>query len=136
MTSPNPYPLPYALFLYVYKIDSFLKLVLNISSIGNLFLGWGEWVIKEGAGILHQTYWFSGFNIWGSRIHQIKRWYYLGPSQTSKVESFPEIVFGYIPFNFFVKSSNLDVWLVPLDVSKKHFLCFVSEDFASWKKNT
>ena len=51
MTFPNPYPLPYA-----YKIDSFLKPVLNICVIGNLFLGWGEWVIKEGAGILHQTY--------------------------------------------------------------------------------
>ena len=41
--------------------------------------------------------------------------------------------FRLYPVNFFVKSSNLDVWLVPLDASKKHFLCVVSEDFASWK---
>ena len=112
----------------IYKIDSFLKLVLNICIIGNFFAGWGEWVIKEGAGILHQIYRFSGgVNIWGSRIHHCKSWYYLGPSQTSKVESFPEIVFGYRPLTFSVKISNLVVWLVPLDASKKHFSCFVSE---------
>ena len=96
------------------KIDSFLKLVLNICIIGNLVVGWGEWVIKGGAGIPHQIDRFSrGVNLWGSRAHQGKSWYYLGPSQTSKVESLAEIVFGYKPLTFFVKSSNLDVWLVP-----------------------
>ena len=62
------------------KIDSFLKPVLNICILINLIVGWGEWVIKDGAGILHQTYRFSGgANIWGIRIHQSKSWYYLGP---------------------------------------------------------
>ena len=35
--------------------------------------GWGEGVIKEWAGILHQIYRFrGGVNNWGSKIHQIK----------------------------------------------------------------
>ena len=41
-------------------------------------------------------------------IHQSKSRYYLGPSQTSKVESFMEIVFGYKPL-VFLKTSNFDV---------------------------
>ena len=52
------------------KIDSFLKLVLNIFMISK---GWGEGVIKERAGILHQIYRFrGGVNSWGSKIHQSK----------------------------------------------------------------
>ena len=47
-------------------------------------------------------------NSWESRIHQSKGWYYLGPSQTSKVEFLAEIVFGCKPLTFFLKSSNLD----------------------------
>ena len=47
------------------KIDSFLKPVLNIRVLTNLIVGRVEWVIKEGAGILHQGYRFSGgVNIW------------------------------------------------------------------------
>ena len=42
------------------KIDSFLKPVLSILIPCNLIVGWGEGVIKEGAGILHQTYRFGG----------------------------------------------------------------------------
>ena len=42
------------------KIDSFLKPVLNILILWNLIEGWGEGVIKEGAGILYQTYRFRG----------------------------------------------------------------------------
>ena len=38
------------------KIDSFLKLVLNIHILNNLIVGWGEGFIKKGAGILHQIY--------------------------------------------------------------------------------
>ena len=45
----------------------------------------------------------------GSRIHQNKIWYYLGPIQFSKVELFAKIVFGYKPLTFYVKSFNLDV---------------------------
>ena len=37
----------------------------------------------------------EGVNSWGSKIHQSKSRYYLGPSQTSKVEFFAEIVFDY-----------------------------------------
>ena len=43
-----------------YKIDSFLKPVLNILILCNLIVGWGEGVIKEGVGILHQIYRFRG----------------------------------------------------------------------------
>ena len=85
------------------KIDSFLKPVLK------LIVGWGEGVLKEGTSILHQFY----------RLKSLRRGeggsksrYYLGPSQTSKVESFVEMVFGYKPLTSFLKSSNLDVWLV------------------------
>ena len=88
------------------KIDSFLKPFLNICILGNLIVGSGEWVIKEGAGILHQIYRFSGgVNTWERRIHQSKSWYYLGHSQISKAE----IVFGYKPLTLFLKSSNLNV---------------------------
>ena len=75
----------------------------------------GEGLIKEGAGILHQICRLRGdVNIvGGSRIHQSKSWYYLGLLQTSKVELFAKIVFGYKPSTFFVKNSNLDVWMVP-----------------------
>ena len=48
------------------KIDSFLKPVLNIFIFGNLIVEWGEEVIKERAGILHQIYRFKGgVNDWG-----------------------------------------------------------------------
>ena len=97
----------------------------------DLIVGWGKRVIKEGAGILHQISRFRGdVNSWGSRIHQSKSWYYLGPFQTSKVElfakilfgcklfpffceklRFAKIVFGYKSFPFFCKSSDLDVSL-------------------------
>ena len=64
------------------------------------------------AGILHPIFRFSGgVNIW-SRIHQSKSWYSLGLCQTSKVDFFAEIVFGYKPLMLFVKGSILDVWLV------------------------
>ena len=42
------------------KIDRFLKPVLNILILCNLIVGWGEGVIKEEAGILHQIYRFEG----------------------------------------------------------------------------
>ena len=95
------------------KIDSFLKPVFNICILGNLIVGWGGWVIKEGAGILHQIFRFSrGVSIWG-RIHQSKSWSSLGPSQTSKVDFLAEIYFGCKLFTFFAKGYHLDVWLVP-----------------------
>ena len=71
------------------KIVSFLKSVLNIYILGNLIVGWGERIIKEGVGNLPQIYRLSGdVDIWGSGIHRIKDWYYLEPSQISKVEFF------------------------------------------------
>ena len=42
------------------KIDSFLKPVLNILILCKLIVGWGDGVIKEGAGILHQICRFRG----------------------------------------------------------------------------
>ena len=62
------------------KIDGFLKPILNTCILVNLIVGWGEGVIKEGVGIVHQIYIFSGgANTWGSTIHQSKNWYYFSP---------------------------------------------------------
>ena len=48
------------------KIEGFLKSVLNVLILCNLIVGWGEGVIKEGAGILHQVYRFRGsVKSWG-----------------------------------------------------------------------
>ena len=48
------------------KINSFQKTSLNILILCNLIVGWGEGVIKEGAGILHQVYRFRGsVKSWG-----------------------------------------------------------------------
>ena len=50
--------------------------------------------MKEWTGILHQIFRFSGgVNIWG-RAHESKSWYSLGPSHTSKMNFFTEIVFS------------------------------------------
>ena len=57
----------------------------------------------------------------------------MGRIHKSKVDFFAEIVFGCRLFTFFVKSCKLDVWLIPEDASKKDFLCFVRDDFASLK---
>ena len=94
---PPPQPPTPAIFIIprISKINSFLRSVLNICILGNLIVRWGEWVITEGVGFLYDIYKFSGgVNTWSSRIHQSKTWYYLGPSQTSKLEYFAEIVFG------------------------------------------
>ena len=42
------------------KINSFLKPVLNILILCNLIVGWGQGVIKEEPGVLHQIYGFRG----------------------------------------------------------------------------
>ena len=89
------------------KIDSFLKSVLNICIFGDLIVGWGEQVIEEGVGILHRIYSCSArVNIWGNRIRQSKSWYYLGSSQTSKVDFFAEIVW-LKAINIFCKKLQL-----------------------------
>ena len=62
---------------------------------------------KRGTCILHQIFKFSGgVNIWG-RVHQSKTWYSLGPSQTSKVDFFAEIVFGCKSLTLFCKRLQL-----------------------------
>ena len=43
----------------------------------------------------------------GNRIHQIEIWYYLGPSQTSKVEFFGGNCFRLLAVNFFCKKLQL-----------------------------
>ena len=55
-----PFPCQMRHFQNFCKIDSFLKPVLNILIIGNLIVGWGEGIIKNGAGILHQINRFKG----------------------------------------------------------------------------
>ena len=69
----------------------------------------GVGLIKEGG-----VFWIKSIDledvliIGRSRIHQSKSWY-----QTSQVVLFAKIVSGYKLLTFFVKSSNLDVLLVP-----------------------
>ena len=60
-----PPPLNIRHFQNFDKIGSFLKPVLNILVLGNLIVGWGERVIKEGAAIPHQIYKFMGVLIVG-----------------------------------------------------------------------
>ena len=109
------------------KVDSFLKSVLKICIFGNLIVGWSDWVVNNGTGILHQIYRFSGGVIIFGGIGFIKvRVSIVWSSQTSKAK----VVFGCKPLTFFVKSSSLNIWLGCI----RHFLCFASEDFASWKK--
>ena len=66
-------------------------------------------LLKRGLVFCIKSIDLAGVNSWGSRIHQTKSLYYLGPSQTSKAEFFEGIIFGYKPLTFFVKSSNLNV---------------------------
>ena len=110
------------------KIDSFLKPCFKYFYSRFLILGWGEGFMKEGAGILHQIYRFTGgVNSWGSRIHQSKSWYYLGPSQTSKMEFFWEIVFSYKPLTLLEKAPTyLFDWFYKT-LPKNTFQVFVSE---------
>ena len=81
------------------KINRFLKPVLNIFILRKLKMR--EVNIKNRTGIFHQIYKFSGdANSCGSRIHQIKSWYYLGPFQISKVDFFAKILSSYKPLTF------------------------------------
>ena len=50
------------------KINSLLKLVLNIFILDNLKVGWVDGVLKEGAGILYQIYRFKGVLIVGGVV--------------------------------------------------------------------
>ena len=43
----------------------------------------------------------------GNRMHQSKSWYYIGPSQTSKVECFCGNCFRLLAVNFFCKKLQL-----------------------------
>ena len=98
------------------KIDTFLKPVLNIFILRNLSLlsvivglGW-ERLLKRGLVFCIKSIDLGNVLIGGrSRIHQSKSWYFLGDFQTSKIELFGKIVFGYMPLIFLIKSSNLDV---------------------------
>ena len=55
------------------KINVFLKPVLNILIPVNLIVGWGEGVIKERAGILHQIYSLKEvFIVWGIRFIKVR----------------------------------------------------------------
>ena len=98
----------------------FLKSFLNIWIVGNLIVGWAERVIKQSAGILHQIYRFSvGVNICRSKIHQSKSWYYLGPSQISKVELHK--LFSAQVINCFCKKLELRCLTSSIRLSRKRF---------------
>ena len=52
----------------------------------------------------------GGVNGWGSRIRQNESWYKFGPFQTTKVELFTKIAFGYKPSTLFCESLQLVDW--------------------------
>ena len=82
----TPHPLPIASFPEFRHNRYFSKAYLDICILSNLIVERGGWVIKKGAGVLHQIFRFSGgVNIWG-RIHKSKSWYSSEPSQASKVD--------------------------------------------------
>ena len=90
------------------KVDSFLKSVLKMCILGNLIVGWGEWVVNNGTGILHQIYRFSGGVIIFGGVGFIKvRVSIVCSFQTPKAK----VVFDCKPLTFFVKSSSLNIWL-------------------------
>ena len=90
------------------KINSFRKPVLNIFIVGNLIVGWGEGVLKEGLVFCIKSIELKEvLIIGGNRIHQSKSWYYLGPSQTSKVDFFCGNCFRLLAVNFFCKKLQL-----------------------------
>ena len=82
------------------KIDSFLKPALNIFILCNLIVGWGRRLLKRGLVFCIKSIDFGEVLIVaGSRIHQSKSWYYLGPFQSSKVKLFAKIVFNCKPLH-------------------------------------
>ena len=103
----------------------------NRNILCNTNVVWGRGLLRRGLIFCINSIRFRGsFNSWGSRIHQSKSWYYLGPFQTSKVELFAKIVFGCKPLTFFCKELKLKCFTS--SILFPH--CFVSENFASWKK--
>ena len=74
------------------KIDSFLKPVLNIFILRNLNVWLGGRLLKRGLVFCILSTDLGEVLIVGrSTIHEAKSWYYLGPFQTFKVETFAKI---------------------------------------------
>ena len=87
------------------KVNSFLKSVLKMCILGNLIVGWGEWVINNGTGILHQIYRFSGGVIIFGGVGFIKvRVSIVCSFQTPKAK----VVFDCKPLTFFIKKLQLE----------------------------
>ena len=96
------------------KIDSFRKPVLNIIILRNLILEWKRSLLRRELVSYIKSIDLGELLVTAdSVIYQNKSWYHSGPFQISKVELFAKIVLGYKSLTFIVKSSNLDVWLVP-----------------------
>ena len=89
------------------RIDGFLKPYLDIFILFNLVVGWwGRGLLKKGLVFCIKSIDLGEMLIvTGSSILKSKSWYYLEPFQTHKVELFANIVFGYKPITFVVKSS-------------------------------
>ena len=105
--SPTPCHMRY--FQNSGKNYSFLKLFVSIFILDNLIVGWVRGLLIKGLAFCIKSIDLGSVKSSGSRIYQSKSWYYLGLSQTSKVEFFTEIVFDYKPlfptlmFNWFHK---------------------------------
>ena len=105
--SPTPCHMRY--FQNSGKNYSFLKLFVSIFILDNLIVGWVRGLLIKGLAFCIKSIDLGSVKSSGSRIYQSKSWYYLGLSQTSKMEFFTEIVFDYKPlfptlmFNWFHK---------------------------------
>ena len=131
MTPPNL--LPYASFPEFRQNRQFSKTCFNTFLLRIFIVGWRRGLLRRGLTFCIKCEDLGDVLIVGtSRIHQSKSWYYLGPFQTSKVEFFVKIVFGYIyclykklQFRCFTDSIRR-FWCFDVLSVKKHF--------AYWKK--
>ena len=96
------------------KIDSFRKPVLNIIILRNLILEWKKSLLRRELVSYIKSIDLGELLVAAdSVIYQNKSWFIQVPFLISKVELFAKIVLDYKSLTFIVKSSNLDVWLVP-----------------------
>ena len=104
-TTPYPTPCHVRHSQNFGKIDSFLKPVLNIFIVGNIFVEWVRELFKRGL-VFRIICKDLGevLIVVGSRTHQSESWPYLGPSYI--VEIFAEIVFGLKWLTVFVKTPS------------------------------
>ena len=105
------HPLPYASF------PEFWSISRSIFILDNLIVGWVRSLLIKSLVFCIKSIDLESVKSSGSRIYQSKSWYYLGLCQTSKMEFFTEIVFGYKPlfptlrFDWFHKTLSKTIFM-------------------------